>query len=192
MSGERKAHATLLQSLCKVDRPKEDLARQPQRTRFCLPPKCGFSSARRTGAMCAVRAFGLLEYMSTCGTQRTRFRPLKRGFSRARRTEPMCTGVHEAPWNAAVRFCLPLKAGSDAQGARSRCVLDVREVSRNAAHQVLPRPISRSDRRRSRPCAYPSASRRCPSWGRTRPSRRAGRTPCGRRCAGPVACCGSP
>ena len=42
------------------------------------------------------------------------------------------------------RFC-PLKAGSDAQGAQVRCVLDVRERLWNAAHQV-PQPTSRVPR----------------------------------------------
>ena len=44
-------------------------------------------------------------YVSTCGTQRARFR-------------------------------IPLKAGSDAQGAGRRCVLDVREPPGNAAREV--------------------------------------------------------
>ena len=153
MSGGRKAHATLLQSLCKVDRPKEDLARQPQRTRFCLPPKCGFSSARRTGAMCAVRAFGLLEYMSTCGTQRTRFRPLKRGFSRARRTEPMCTGVHEAPWNAASEVLhLPTRPSRARQGR-------LRDLS-PSAHVPWPKPPRPLQPRCCRRCRRRRAPRR--------------------------------
>ena len=43
-------------------------------------PKSRSSGARRAKAMCAVRAFGLLEYMSLCRTQRLRFRPFKSGF----------------------------------------------------------------------------------------------------------------
>ena len=45
-----------------------------QRIRFRFPLKRGFSSARRPEAMRAVRAFGLLEYVSLWRTQRTRFR----------------------------------------------------------------------------------------------------------------------
>ena len=53
--------------------------------------------------MCAVRAFGLLEYMRLRGTRRVRFR-------------------------------IPLKAGSDAQGARCRRVL---EYSRHRGTQRI-------------------------------------------------------
>ena len=42
--------------------------------RFRIPLKRGFSRVRRTEPMCAVRAFGLLEYVSLWRTQRTRFR----------------------------------------------------------------------------------------------------------------------
>ena len=42
-------------------------------------PKSRSSGARRAKAMCAVRAFGLPEYMSLCRTQRTRFHFPKAG-----------------------------------------------------------------------------------------------------------------
>ena len=56
-------------------------------------PKSRSSGARRAKAMCAVRAFGLLEYMSLCRTPRVRFCLPKSGFSSARRREATCTGV---------------------------------------------------------------------------------------------------
>ena len=67
--------------------------------------------------MCAVRAFGLLEYSSLPA------RSVLRDESRGERSG---------------RGSVLLKAGSDAQGAQGRCVLDVRETLRNAAHQVPP------------------------------------------------------
>ena len=67
--------------------------RGTQRLRFRNPSKRRFSGARRAESMCAVRAFGLLEYMRLRGTQRIRFRiPPKGGFSSARRREAMRTG----------------------------------------------------------------------------------------------------
>ena len=43
-------------------------------------PKSRFSGARHAKATCAVRAFGLPEYIGLCRTQRLRFRPPKSGF----------------------------------------------------------------------------------------------------------------
>ena len=48
------------------------------------------------------------------------------------------TGVHEPLQNAAPEVLQLQKAGSDAQGAQGRCVLDVRETLRNAAREVSP------------------------------------------------------
>ena len=179
MSGGRKARATLLQSLCKVDRPKTKTPPANHSGRGCRNTLKLRGSALKTRVLtrkahrCDVRGAGLWP-----------------------------TGVHERLWNAASEVPPPktqvlMRKARRADvywstlGPAHGAGLATSPVE-NAAHQVLPRSISRSDRRRSRQCVYPSASRRCPSWGRTRPSRRAGRTPCGRRCAGPAACCGSP
>ena len=85
------------------------------------PSQSGFSSARRREATCAVRAFGLLEYSSL----------------------PARSALHdESRGERSGRGSALSKAGSDAQGAQGRCVLNVRETLRNAAHQV-PLPKSR-------------------------------------------------
>ena len=67
------------------------------------------------GATCTVRAFGLPEYSSLPA------RSVLRDESSGERSG---------------RGSVLLKAGSDAQGAQGRCVLDVRETLHNAAYQV--------------------------------------------------------
>ena len=132
-------------------------------------PKSRSSGTRHAKAMCAVRAFGLLEYMSLCRTQRLRFRPPKSGLSSARRREAMCPmqafGLLEyssLPARSVLRdeshgersgraFTIS-KAGSDAQGAQGRCVLNVRETLRNAAHQI-PLPAGSQAQGVQRRCA---------------------------------------
>ena len=121
-------------------------------------------------------------------TRHIRFRPFKKQVLTRKAHEADVrgaglwpTGVHEASWNAAHQVPLiqmrvlvrkapegsaPLKAGSDAQGARGRCVLDVREVPWNAAHQVLHHPTRHDSRYRGcRRVSSPAATSR---WTKAR------------------------
>ena len=84
-------------------------------TRFRIPSNAGSHAqgARSRRARC-----GPLAYWSTLAS---------------RHGAPFATSPVE---NAADEVPHPLKAGSDAQGAGRRCVLDVREPPGNAAHQV--------------------------------------------------------
>ena len=93
--------------------------------------------------MCAVRAFGLLEYLGTCGTRRVRFRPLKtRVLTRkahgadVRGAGLWPTGVHEAPWNATREVPHPLKRGFSSARRPEAMRTGVREPLENAADEV--------------------------------------------------------